>query len=87
MNQLAKTRRKIDCVIMDPPRSGSDQKFMSSMVRMAPLKVVYISCNPLTLKRDLNYLKDRYEIRRIMPVDMFPFTKHLETICFMTQKG
>lgn len=87
MNQLAKMKRKIDCVIMDPPRSGSDQKFMSSMVRMAPLKVVYISCNPLTLKRDLNYLKRFYRVERIIPVDMFPFTKHLETICFMTQKG
>ena len=87
MNQLAKMKRKIDCVIMDPPRSGSDQKFMSSMVRMDPQKVVYISCNPVTLKRDLNYLKDYYDIKRIIPVDMFPYTKHVETVCLLTHKG
>ena len=83
MNQLAKTKRKIDCVIMDPPRSGSDQKFMSSMVRMAPQKIVYISCNPVTLKRDLNYLKAFYQIKRIIPVDMFPNTKHIESIVLL----
>ncbi len=80
MLQLSKTKRKIDCVIMDPPRSGSDQKFMSSLVKMNPSKVVYISCNPQTLKRDLNFLKSYYEIEKIIPVDMFPFTSHVETV-------
>ena len=85
MLQLSKTKRKIDYVIMDPPRSGSDQKFMSSLVKMNPSKVVYISCNPQTLKRDLNFLKSYYEIEKIIPVDMFPFTSHVETVVLMSR--
>ena len=81
MEQLAKEKTHIDAVIMDPPRAGSDTRFLNSLVRLSPDRVVYISCNPATLKRDLNYLKKYYRIDRIQPVDMFPFTEHVETVC------
>ena len=71
----------IDTVFMDPPRAGSDEKFMSSVVRLSPEKVVYISCNPETLARDLKYFsKNGYKAEKAVPVDMFPFTNHVETV-------
>lgn len=80
METLSRKKEKVDIVIMDPPRAGSDTKFMSSLVRMNPEKVVYVSCNPVTLKRDLQYLQRSYTIEKIQPIDMFPFTDHCETI-------
>lgn len=71
----------IDAVFMDPPRAGSDEAFLSSLVRLAPEKVVYISCNPETLARDLGYLTGKgYRAERIQPVEMFPWTGHVETV-------
>ena len=86
MEYLAKQKTHVDVVIMDPPRTGSDKKFMSSVFALKPEKVVYVSCNPLTLKDDLNYLTRNYEIRKIQPVDMFPFTEHIETIVLLERK-
>ena len=71
----------IDLVFMDPPRAGSDENFMSSVVKLAPEKVVYISCNPETLARDLRYFKKNgYGAVKAVPVDLFPFTNRVETI-------
>ena len=83
MEYLAKNKTHIDTVIMDPPRGGSDIRFMSSMVKMKPDKIVYVSCNPATLKRDLNYLNKFYTVKSIQPVDMFPFTSHVELIALL----
>ena len=75
-----------DVVLMDPPRSGSDENFLSSLVKMGPEKVVYISCNPETQQRDLFYLiKNGYKVKKIQPVDMFPYTAHVETVVLMTK--
>ena len=64
---------------MDPPRAGSDEKFLASLVKLSPKKVVYISCNPETQERDLLYLTSHgYDTERIQPVDMFPHTNHVE---------
>jgi 23S rRNA (uracil1939-C5)-methyltransferase len=66
---------------MDPPRSGSDEKFLSSLIKLMPQKVIYISCNPVTQQRDLKYLTEHgYVVEEIQPVDMFPQTYHVETI-------
>ena len=71
----------IDVVFMDPPRAGSDENFMSSVVKLSPKKVVYVSCNPETLARDLKYFKKNgYEAVQAMPVDMFPHTQHVECV-------
>ena len=79
---MAQKGEKADVVFMDPPRSGSSEKFMESAVKMGPEKIVYISCNPDTLERDLKYLTRKgYRVGKICPVDMFPFTAHTEVIC------
>ena len=81
MLEAAQQGEKTDVVFMDPPRAGSDKKFLSSLVTLAPKTVVYISCNPETLARDLTFLvKNGYKVRKIQPVDMFPFTNHVETV-------
>jgi 23S rRNA (uracil1939-C5)-methyltransferase len=77
----------IDVVFMDPPRAGSDENFMSSVVKLAPKKVVYVSCNPETLARDLKYfIKNGYKVESAVPVDMFPHTGHIETVVSMARK-
>lgn len=87
MNEIAKENVKFDTVFMDPPRSGSDEKFLSSIVRLSPKKVIYISCNPVTQEKDLKYLVERgYRVEKIVPVDMFPQTYHVECIVKLTKK-
>ena len=86
MEQLAGEKVKVDVVFMDPPRAGSDETFLSSIVKCSPEKVVYISCNIETQARDLEYLESNgYKTRRIQPVDMFPFTSHVETVVLMSK--
>ena len=86
MVAMAEEGEKADVVFMDPPRSGSDEAFMNSVVTMQPEKIVYISCNPETQVRDLKYLtKKGYRVVRICPADMFPFTVHCECIVSMTK--
>lgn len=86
MVKMAENGQKADVVFMDPPRSGSDEKFMSSVVKLNPKRVVYVSCGPDTLARDLKYFsKNGYKVKRIQPVDMFPFTEHCETVCLLTK--
>ena len=85
--QLAEDGEKADVLFMDPPRAGSDVKFMASAVKMAPKKIVYVSCNPETLARDLAYLvKNGYKVKKIQPVDMFPHTSHVETVVQLSRK-
>ncbi len=75
-----------DVVLMDPPRSGSSQEFLTAVDRMAPRRVVYISCNPETLARDLKYLTGNgYQAERAVAVDMFPFTEHVECVVSMSR--
>lgn len=81
MVRMAEENEKADVVIMDPPRTGSDEAFLSSVCKLAPKKVVYVSCNPETLARDLKYLtKHGYKAKQCTPVDMFPMTGHIETV-------
>lgn len=77
---------KVDVVLMDPPRSGSSEEFLTAVARMAPEKVVYISCNPETLGRDLKYLTGKgYRAEKAVAVDMFPFTGHVECVVLMSK--
>ena len=88
MVELAEQNEKVDVVFMDPPRSGSDEAFLSSVVKLAPKKVVYVSCNPETLARDLKYLtRHGYQAVECQPCDMFPFTKHVECVIMMQYCG
>jgi len=83
---MAASGAKCDVVFMDPPRSGSTEKFMDSVVKMGPKKVVYVSCDPNTLARDLKYLsKKGYKVEKIQPVDMFGCTMHVES-CVLLER-
>ena len=82
----AASNEKYDVVIMDPPRSGSTVKFLKSVVKLAPKTVVYVSCNPETLARDLTHLTRRgWKALKIQPVDMFPHTEHVETVVLLSK--
>ena len=87
MEQMARDKLRPEVVFLDPPRSGSDERFLRSLLKCAPERVVYVSCDPETLARDLGVLTEGgYAVRRIQPVDMFPYTEHVETVVLMTRK-
>ncbi|NLO37900.1 MAG: 23S rRNA (uracil(1939)-C(5))-methyltransferase RlmD [Ruminiclostridium sp.] len=80
--------KKADVVVVDPPRKGCDLALLETMVRMQPERIVYVSCNPSTLARDLKVLCGyEYSITAVQPVDMFPWTEHVEAIILMTRSG
>ncbi len=88
ITDMAMDGEKADVLFMDPPRSGSTQIFMDSACRLAPKKIVYISCEPTTLARDLQYLtKKGYRCEQIHSVDMFPATEKIETVVLLSQKS
>ena len=75
-----------DIVMFDPPRKGLDKNTISNILKIEPKKLVYISCNPATLIRDLASFEDKYDIKKIVPVDMFPFTSHVEVCALLELK-
>ena len=84
---MAEAGEKADVVIMDPPRSGSTEEFMDSIAKMGAKKVVYVSCNPETLARDLVYMKKLgYKAKEAVGFDMFPATEHVETVVLLSHK-
>ncbi len=81
LSEAARNKAHFDTVIMDPPRAGSSKKFLNSVIKINPQRIVYISCNPVTLARDLEIITARnYKVKEIQPYDMFPYTKHIETL-------
>ena len=87
MIKQAQANIKMDVVFMDPPRSGSDERFLKSLCKHAPKKVVYISCNPETLVRDLKFLtKYGYVAKKAVAVDMFPATAHTECVTLLQRQ-
>lgn len=76
-----------DIVIFDPPRKGLDNNSINNILKIKPKKIVYISCNPATLIRDLALFEKLYEVKTIIPVDMFPFTKHVECVSVLHRKS
>ena len=83
---ISKSDEDIDVLIMDPPRSGSDETFLSTVMNKKIKKIIYISCNPETLARDIAYLSPLYKVDYVQPVDMFPMTAHVETIVGLSLK-
>ena len=75
-----------DIVMFDPPRKGLDKNSINNILKIKPKKIVYISCNPATLIRDLTFFEDQYDIKTIVPVDMFPFTSHVECVSVLYLK-
>ena len=88
MVSMARQKQKVDVVFMDPPRAGSDEAFLNSVLTLAPRRVVYVSCNPETLARDLDILcRGGYEAAIAQPVDMFPHTNHVECVVALEYTG
>lgn len=83
---IDKKNIKPDVVFIDPPRKGCDKIAIETLIKIKPKKIVYISCNPATLARDLKLLEEYYKIKEITPVDMFPYTTHVETVSLLTLK-
>lgn len=84
--ELARDNKHIDVLFMDPPRKGSDEKFLSSVLKLRPKRIIYVSCDPATLARDVAYLNSDYRVNIVQPVDMFPRTFHVETIIELSLK-
>lgn len=85
---MSTCKDRIDVLIMDPPRAGSDHRFLANAVKLGVKKIVYISCNPDTQYRDVRYLLKRgYSINEIQPFDLFPFTDHIENVVLLTLKN
>ena len=88
INELAQNRIKVDCVILDPPRTGTTYNFISAIAKMGIKRVVYVSCGPETLARDLKIFKDfGYEIKNAKCVDMFSKTEHVESVTLLMLKN
>ncbi len=85
---MVNLNKDIDVVFMDPPRSGSSEQFLQSVIRLSPKRIVYISCGPESLARDLKYLtrKSSFMVDKIAAFDLFPWTEHVETVCLLSRK-
>ena len=87
LKQMAKDKKRCTVLFLDPPRSGSTEEFLAAAGRLEPDVIVYVSCNPETLQRDLRYVRRflPYRVRGIQPVDMFPGSEHIETVVLMAR--
>lgn len=86
LKQMAKNKERCSVLFLDPPRSGSTEEFLASAGKIDPDVIIYISCNPETLQRDLRYIRRflPYRVRGIQPIDMFPGSEHIETAVLMS---
>lgn len=85
--ELFKQGLQPDVIVVDPPRKGCSEKLLEAIAYAKPDRIVYVSCNPATLARDLSYLsKNGYQVQKVQPVDMFAQTSHVESICLMSKK-
>lgn len=86
-NLINKKQIYPDSIIVDPPRKGLDKNTIDNMLTIEPKKIVYISCNPATMVRDIKLLEEKYEVgSEIQPVDMFPYTSHVECVALLKRK-
>ena len=86
ITEAAAAGQRADVIFMDPPREGSTPQFIESVARMAPKRVVYVSCNPSTAARDAKWLEEHgYRAEKVQPVDLFPRTKHVETVVLLSK--
>ena len=84
---IEERNEKINVMVIDPPRKGCSVSVIETIVRMSPDRIVYISCNPATLARDLKiFCESKYDLKKVIPVDMFPRTGHVETVVLMSRR-
>ncbi len=86
VEDLIDSVKDADAIIVDPPREGLDKKTIESILTLKPTYITYVSCDAITLARDLNLLKEDYNLLKITPVDMFPNTYHVECVCLLQRK-
>ncbi|MDP4086330.1 MAG: 23S rRNA (uracil(1939)-C(5))-methyltransferase RlmD [Bacillota bacterium] len=86
MPKWAKEGWKPEVVVVDPPRIGCDDQLLKTILKVKPQKMVYVSCNPSTLAKDIQTLSPKYEVKYIQPIDMFPQTAHIETVVLLEKK-
>lgn len=86
MVKMAEQKEHVDVLFMDPPRKGSDERFLKAALKLKPTRIVYVSCNPTTLARDVAFLSQSYEITSVQGFDMFPQTTHVETVAMLRLK-
>lgn len=80
-------KQEVDVVFLDPPRKGCDQKALDTLLKVQPKRIVYISCNPSTLARDVAILEEKYILQKVQPFDMFPYTTHVEVCALLELKS
>lgn len=79
---------RADVIVVDPPRKGCEESLLDTIVKMQPERIVYVSCDPATLARDLKYLQGKeYKVEKVCPVDQFGHSGHVETVCLLERKG
>lgn len=83
---IEKENISADVVFIDPPRKGCDNITIETLLKITPQKIVYVSCNPATLARDVRLLEEKYELKKVQPVDMFAFTSHVECVCVLNYR-
>ena len=83
---IDKINDKLDTIIVDPPRAGLDKYTLDTILKIKPKTIIYVSCDPMTLIRDLKKLEDGYEIKELNLLDMFSYTYHVETVCILEKK-
>ena len=86
MVKMAEKGETVDVLFMDPPRKGSDERFLKAALKLRPKRIVYVSCDPSTLARDVAYLAKAYKVESVQPFDMFPQTFHVETVVALSLK-
>jgi 23S rRNA (uracil1939-C5)-methyltransferase len=84
---LLQVSKKPDVIIIDPPRVGMHKEVLKQVMDMGPARIVYVSCNPATLARDLGPMKEKYDVVQIQPVDMFPHTFHVEAVASLKKRS
>jgi 23S rRNA (uracil1939-C5)-methyltransferase len=77
---LPQAEHRPEVMVIDPPRAGMHPDVVRQVLKMEPQRIVYVSCNPATMARDIGLIKDRYRIVEVQPVDMFPHTYHIEAV-------
>ena len=88
LDELINARKIVpDAIMVDPPRRGLDNTSIDNILKIKPSRLIYISCNPATLVRDLSKFEEVYDVRKIKPVDMFPFTSHVECVSVLHRKS
>ena len=87
LDNVNKIEQQADLVVVDPPRSGIHPKVCLYLAECGADRIIYVSCNPTTMARDIEILAQNYKVEKIQPVDMFPHTYHIESVCLLVKRS